>query len=298
MLKEMPETAVQCRTKVEYDRVLSLFTEAGWEWAGGGIASKHSFWGMADEEGRCIRIGNAFNNSNARYYREAGVKIISFSEFLAAQGIEEELKVGDWVEVIREHDGNGSLFHYPAGARYQICQVDSQEQIWIIDPRYDRNDQHKVVVCTHIRDFRKCSPPVEKTRSVTEGEDYCSKPPKEAFWATALPCFEPSYIILPPNRPDLVERAKQIFSPTSSPIPSMSTMDNAVKAYRNSKLNPVERKLRKAGFRDDNGNWTDKAVRTFIEMKLDEEGHKALEPIAKAVLKAQKDEDCDECDDE
>lgn len=104
--------------------------------------------------------------------------------------------------------------------------------------------------------------------------------------------IEPSHITLPTNRPDLVERAYQIFFPTPSPLPPMSITDNAVKAYRNSKLNAQERRLRKVGFKDECGNWTDKAVRTLIEMKLDEEGHKNLDVIAQAIIKE------DECDDE
>ncbi len=128
-----------------------------------------------------------------------------------------------------------------------------------------------------LRCFRKCDPPVEEKNETATIREF----------ASGTVTIKGGFRI---NNHDFGWTKKHFTledspSPISSPIPSMSLVDSAVKAYRDSKLNPVERRLRKAGFKDDCGNWTDKAVRTFIEIQLDQNGHKALEPIAKDLLK-------------
>ena len=83
----MVKTAINCKTKEEFIKVLEIFDKKGWRWGGGDKPlDKIYYWDEYKEE-TCIGYKNYFEYSPKEWYLEEGWKIISFEEFLEIENI-------------------------------------------------------------------------------------------------------------------------------------------------------------------------------------------------------------------
>jgi len=100
-LKELPNTVVNTKTQEEYDELMRIYEEAGWEWIGGGKPTKYNDWNVYREE-TCIPVKNNIIYANLPYFK--GCAIISLSEFKQIQGPgnrkQTKFKVGDKVKIL------------------------------------------------------------------------------------------------------------------------------------------------------------------------------------------------------
>ena len=95
-LKPMPKTAVNVTTIEEYDRLIRIYTAAGWNWPiGFGPTDGREFWEryrgitcIAAEHPQYSPKGvYALQYGDRRYFKGRKYKILSFQEFLKTQNL-------------------------------------------------------------------------------------------------------------------------------------------------------------------------------------------------------------------
>lgn len=87
ILKEMPDTVVHCKTKEEYDELMQIYEDAGWEYGYGKI-SDCSFEEQKNHDGTALVT--AKNRFDHRW--DVDKKILSLQEFKEAQGLVEKVE--------------------------------------------------------------------------------------------------------------------------------------------------------------------------------------------------------------
>src|SRR4051812_1774129 len=101
-LKPMPNTVVHCKTKDEYDRLMALYEAAGWRWCSGQPVRAFVWESRGEDNEKRILI--TVSPSFANVIGTCIYDVLPFPDFLREQGIDqlrpEDLKVGDWIEVV------------------------------------------------------------------------------------------------------------------------------------------------------------------------------------------------------
>lgn len=286
----MPYTSVHCPDRETFDKLMQIYQDAGWVWAGGDQPTQWSLRGEWDTNEK-IEVKNNFLRAKSPSY-----KTLSFPDFLTAQGLEEtpegvirakslkaeDLKVGDWVEVVKgfKDETNGALGTYngshtfQVGEKYKYISTNVSGMMQVDIP----NKGKMTLYSYNIANLRKCSPP---------------EPKKEPF------CKSQTCKIEAPSQNVRIQGDGTVFTadsadyklnfpipPTSLPPSRMSLMD----AYRNSLLSADERKLRKAGVKDPYGTLTSDGKALLLEI-LAEKYKAELVKEAKKIIKARNGKD-------
>ena len=81
------KTAIHCKTKEEFRKVLEIFDKKGWRWITGDKPLECvNDWNDYKEE-TCIRYEDDFGYSPKKWYLRNDYKVISFKKFLEIEGI-------------------------------------------------------------------------------------------------------------------------------------------------------------------------------------------------------------------
>ncbi len=79
-LKELPNTAVLCKTREEYDRLMKIYEDAGWLWFGGEKPTEFDGFRDVDE---FVDVNDRFMTGKMAYDRD----VLSLTEFLREAGV-------------------------------------------------------------------------------------------------------------------------------------------------------------------------------------------------------------------
>lgn len=262
-LREMPNTVVHCRTKDEFDRLASLYKEAGWR----ELSDYH--WDDGDGGGLCVDAKREWSYTDHDYQSTASELqdewIITLSEFLSIQGLDtirpEDLKEGDWVEVPRDMM---SCFgsHIPAG-KYIVKQIDESY------PKVGLDVDDTVLYPSHenLVNCRKCSPPEERCVWKSPVFTLSDSPQYTVTWDTGFD------------------------SASISPTPSlMDCVTSVVQKARDLALSPIERKYRKLGLKDEDG-LTAEGLQVLLDLLFQKFGKELMDPVVRKLAAKKDDED-------
>ncbi|MDB5344213.1 MAG: hypothetical protein JWP89_2590 [Schlesneria sp.] len=91
-LRKLPNTVVHCKSREEYDRLMTIYEEAGWKWRGGEKPTEFEGWAgtsRAEECGLSVDAYDDFRCSNSDWMSKnhPEKKTRSLSEFIFEQGI-------------------------------------------------------------------------------------------------------------------------------------------------------------------------------------------------------------------
>ena len=92
-LKELKNTVVNTKTQEEYDELMKIYEDGGWEWNYKIKPTAMSSWSLHKAD-TCVRVQNRFGHADKDWYEDEGCKIITLEEFKKEQGIM-KYKVGD-----------------------------------------------------------------------------------------------------------------------------------------------------------------------------------------------------------
>jgi hypothetical protein len=253
-LRELKNTVVRCETEDEYNRLIRIYKKGGW---------RFRFDYTPTDDGRRFVDAKAVWD---RWSKPYDANAISLSDFLREQGLEqEELKAGDWVEVIEDCTIDRET--YEQGQKFRLVESNGVGWPVALDISSSRSpDKKHSLNKSELKHFRKCSPPEEKGyRWQLSGE-------------TATTAFELH---------ERIRKAQQGFY--SSPTPFMDCCTSIVNKARDLALSPMERKYRKLGLKNADG-LTASGREVFLDLLFEKFGKELMDPRVKQ-LASKKDED-------
>lgn len=201
----------------------------------------------------------------------------------------EELREGDWCEVIEEFKQDGQVFL--SGERFKV-QGSTGRVVTLVTPGKVGTGGSWNIFEEHISKLRKVSGPEEKReqkiayeseRREAELREQCIR----GLW-TPSSCIS----LVTSDDPAMIAAARRLFEPSTSPTPTlMDHLGSAVKFIRDKALSKSEKTLRKAGFKDSVGEWTEVSQNVLIEMLL-EERSEDLVKLADEMIKSEEKKCC------
>lgn len=283
MLKELKNTVVHCKSEDEYNRLMKIYEDGGWVWTGGNMPTQFDGWEGDNGFWHYYECKDEFCRGSQA---GAGQRAISLDQFLTAQGIGEDLKAGDWVEVIEKFECWPMTLK--PGMRLEVTD-------WMLSDHRDRHVGFSIEPFAEYKQYAggqkdsqgrrslalwekdwsklcKCPPPEEKVDDRTVGLGY-RVIQQMHYDLTPIPFFTGSV-------------PSESYVSISIPTPPMSIVDS----YRNSVLSADERVLRKAGLKDSCGKLTCEGEKLLLAVLADEFKTELVKE-AKRFLKAKKGED-------
>lgn len=286
MLKELKDTAVHCKTREEYDRLMDLYEKAGWAWT---CPEQYRNWEYRKSCHKDVHISvektfrQPVGESTTRFY-----KILSLSQFLKEQGIEEELKVGDWVEVVEDFRETGVAFM--KGERFRIADPKKSGSyyyavsLWVGQEKSGNYEDVWGIYKEHVPNLRKCPPPVQE-----KPVPFWKKriPFTRMIVDESLPIFRASHTCIGSDTTydNMIGTpfSEDSFNKLLYPSPTPSFMSTALKFLKDKMRSAEDRTLIQAGFMDSCSDFTCEGKEALSALLL--EKHKPeLVALAKEII--------------